>query len=81
MKILSLFGVLLVPFLSVGQNWAVTEVAGLPEPVSNNAVCEGFSSEGSFIYSFSGIDSTLLSSGIHLKSWRVNTSTLKYCVL
>ncbi len=77
MKILYLFFVLLIPFLAVGQNWTVTEVASLPEPVSNNAVCEGFSSEGSFIYSFAGIDSTLLSSGIHLKSWRVNTSTLQ----
>jgi hypothetical protein len=61
----------------LAQNWSITEVANLPEPVSNNAVCEGFSTEGIFIYSFAGIDSSLTYSGIHLKTWRMNTQTLQ----
>lgn len=43
----------------------------MPEPVANNAVCEGITVNGErFVYSFAGIDSSKSSSGIHLKSWR-----------
>ena len=66
---------------SYSQNWNTAEVASLPEPVANNAVCEGFSPAGNFVYSFAGIDSSLGYSGIHLKSWRVNTQTLQVDVL
>lgn len=66
---------------SYSQNWNTTEVASLPEPVANNAVCEGFSPAGNFVYSFAGIDSSLEYSGIHLKSWRVNTQTIQVDVL
>lgn len=72
--------VLLFFFLYLGcsaQHWTELYVTDFPEPVTNNAVCEGFSAEGTFIYSFAGIDSTLQSSGIHLKSWRMNTQTLQ----
>lgn len=80
------FGYFLLCFIlcaanSDAQNWNIVAVSTAPEPVSNNAVCEGFSTEGSFIYSFGGIDSTLHSSGIHLKSWRMNTQTLAWQVL
>lgn len=73
----------LVFFMAIGipfgfsQNWILQEVAQLPEPVANNAVCEGFDGTTPFVYSFAGIDSTLHSSGIHLKSWRFNTQTLQ----
>ncbi|MGB0369138.1 MAG: T9SS type A sorting domain-containing protein [Flavobacteriales bacterium] len=63
------------------QNWNISEVSNLPEPVANNAVCEGFSPAGEYIYSFAGIDTTLAYSGIHLKSWRVNAQTLQVDVL
>lgn len=65
-----------IPF-GFTQTWQVQDVAQLPEPVANNAVCEGFDGATPFIYSFAGIDSTLQSSGIHLKSWRYNTQTLQ----
>jgi hypothetical protein len=68
---------LLLCLNSIGQNWNITEVNNLPERVSNNAVCEGFSQDGNFVYSFAGIDSSLESSSIHLKSWRMNTQTLQ----
>ena len=47
----------------------------MPEPVTNNAVCEGFVADTGYVYSFAGLDSTKLYSGIHLKSWRYNTVT------
>ena len=67
--------------LCTAQNWSITEVNNLPERVTNNAVCEGFSPAGNFIYSFGGIDASLDYSGIHLKSWRMNTQTLQIEVL
>ncbi len=46
--------------------------ASLPEPVSNNAVVEGFIGNMPYIYTFGGIDSTKVYSGIHLRSYRYN---------
>ncbi|MEM8909289.1 MAG: hypothetical protein AAGD05_15695, partial [Bacteroidota bacterium] len=57
------------------QNWEITEVGLLPEAVSNNAVVEGFINGVPYLYSFSGIDASKNSAGIHLKSWRYNTQT------
>ncbi len=52
------------------QHWEITEMASMPERVSNNAVCEGFINGQPYVYSFAGIDSTKIWSGIHLKSYR-----------
>ncbi|MCB0401961.1 MAG: T9SS type A sorting domain-containing protein [Flavobacteriales bacterium] len=57
------------------QFLVASELANLPEPVSNNAVVEGWANDTAYVYSFGGIDSTKLWSGIHLKSWRYNTIT------
>jgi hypothetical protein len=46
--------------------WQVTTLAEMPEGVSNNAVA----TNGTHVYSFMGIDSTKLFSGIHLRSFR-----------
>ncbi|MDB4655498.1 T9SS type A sorting domain-containing protein [Flavobacteriales bacterium] len=81
MKFVVLAFCLILSLTSNSQNWSVAEVASLPEPVANNAVCEGFTPAGSFVYSFAGIDSSLEHSGIHLKSWRINTQTLQVDVL
>lgn len=54
-------------------NWTIEELPPMPEPVTNNAVCEGFVEVlgvmKPFIFSFGGIDSTLSYSGIHNKVW------------
>lgn len=51
--------------------WQVTELATMPIPISNNAVTEGFDANGkAYLYSFGGIDSTKIWSGITLKSFR-----------
>ena len=53
----------------------ITEIGTLPEPISNNSVCEGFINEVPYLFSFAGIDSTKIFSGTHLKSFRVNLET------
>ncbi len=55
--------------------WVITVSGSLPEPVSNQAVSEGFVGEVPFLYSFGGIDSTKLFSGIHLRSYKLNVLT------
>lgn len=69
--------VLLFFITSINAQIKVTEIATLPTSVSNNAVCEGFIDNTSYVFSFAGIDSTKLYSGIHLKSYRYNTKTKK----
>lgn len=65
---------LLVWLLAVG--WVgtsfsqYTALAPLPEAVSNNAVCAAIADGKTYVYSFCGIDSTKLWSGIHLRAWR-----------
>lgn len=53
----------------------ITEIGTLPEPVSNNAVCEGFIDGVPYLFSFAGIDTTKIFSGTHLKSFRMNLET------
>ncbi|MCT4580655.1 MAG: T9SS type A sorting domain-containing protein [Flavobacteriales bacterium] len=65
----------LLYFTSYAQIWEVSEIGQLPEPVSNNAVCEGFVGTTPYLYSFGGIDTSKIYSGIHLHSYRVNTLT------
>lgn len=66
---------LTLPTLLLSQAWIVQQTATLPEPVTNNAVVEGFANGTPYIYSFGGIDSTLDHSGIHLRSFRCNALT------
>ena len=44
----------------------------MPERVSNNAVVAADVNGKTYIYSFCGIDSTKIWSGIHLKAWRLD---------
>lgn len=62
-------------FTAINAQIIVTEVGTLPEKVSNNAVCEGFVNNVPHLFSFGGIDSTKLYSGVHLKSYRYNIQT------
>lgn len=42
----------------------------MPEPVANNAVTQAYVNGDPYVYSFSGIDTTRIFSGIHLKAFR-----------
>ncbi len=55
--------------------WMITRFGRLPEAVSNQAVSGGFVKGVTYLYSFGGIDSTQLYSGIHLRSYRIDTRT------
>lgn len=70
----SIFVLIILPFALNAQLWKPTEMASMPESVSNNAVCEGFIGDAPYVFSFSGIDSTKIWSGIHLKSWRYDVN-------
>ena len=50
-------------------------LADMPEPVSNNAVTGAYVNGVPYVYSFSGIDSTKLWTGIHKRAFRYNTET------
>ena len=54
-------------------NINVTEVATMPMPISNNAVIEGWANDTGYVYSFGGINSTKIWSGITNKSFRYNS--------
>jgi hypothetical protein len=65
-------------FISVflnAQIWQISNRADMPEPVTNNGLTEGFVGSVPYVYSFAGLDSTKLFSGIHLRSFRYNTLT------
>ena len=60
---------------AINAQLQLTEVGNLPVRVSNNAVVEGFIDGQPYLFSFGGIDSTKIHSGIHLKSFRYNIMT------
>jgi hypothetical protein len=60
---------------SFAQSWQITPLAAAPERVTNNAVAEGFVNGVPYLYTFGGLDSTKLYSGMHLRSYRYNTMT------
>ena len=68
---------LFFPAITFSQTgWTWTELNSMPERISNNAVTQGIDGSGNVnVYSFSGIDSTKLYSGINLKSYRYNVTT------
>ncbi len=58
-----------------GQTLRLQEKAPMPMAISNNAVAAAKVGGVPYVYSFSGIDSTKIFSGISLKSFRYNTQT------
>lgn len=61
--------------------WTWTELSNMPEKISNNTVVEGFIGGQPFVYSFGGIDSTKLYSGINLSSFRYDVVADLWTVL
>lgn len=75
MKYTILFSLLYVLSSSLHAQVIVEEVGTLTESVANSAVAEGFIDDVPYLYTFGGIDSTKIYSGIHLRSYRYNTET------
>ncbi len=61
---------LLVVTYSQLYTQTITQLADMPEPVSNQAVAYAEVNGAGFVYSFSGIDETKLFSGIHKKAFK-----------
>lgn len=73
---LCLFIVLSIFALRVeAQTFVVAPMKQLPEAISNNAVVSAIVGEIQYVYSFGGIDSSKSYSGIHRRSYRLQTNT------
>jgi len=57
---------------STTKRWQLTSLKKLPEPITNSAVAEGFINGKPYSFTFGGLDSTKLYSGIHLRSYRLD---------
>jgi len=53
-----------------GTDWKWEEKASMPMATSNNAVASGMSGGKNYVYSFGGIDTSKIWSGLHLKCFR-----------
>ena len=53
----------------------LVELQSLPEAITNNAVSEGFINDTAYVFTFGGLDSTKLYTGIHKRSYRLNLQT------
>lgn len=58
-----------------GQNWSWTELDTMPFRTANNAVCEANVHGEEFVFSFGGIDTSKLYSGIHKRCFRYEVAT------
>ena len=54
------------------KKWHPSLLKQLPEPITNNAVSEGFINGNPYVFTFGGLDSTKLYSGIHRRSYRLD---------
>ena len=53
----------------------------MPEPISNNAICEAIVNDTTYVYSFCGIDTTKLYSGINLHAYSYNMVSQEWSTL
>lgn len=57
-----------------GQTWQWTELENMPFRTANNAVCEGQVNGNEYVFSFGGIDTTKIYSGIHNRCFRYDVT-------
>jgi hypothetical protein len=62
-------------------NWDWTELDTMPERIANNAVCEAKVDGNRFVYSFTGIDTSKIYSGINLKTFKYDVSANEWSAL
>ncbi|MCR9172175.1 MAG: hypothetical protein NXI10_06770 [bacterium] len=72
-KYLSIF-LFLAAFTANAQNWNWTELSSMPFRTANNAVCEAVVNGNEFVYSFGGIDTSKVYSGIHNRSFKYDVA-------
>ncbi len=59
-----------VGFAGIAQNWNWTALDTMPFRTANNAVCEAEVNGNEYVYSFGGIDTSKIYSGIHNRSFK-----------
>jgi hypothetical protein len=64
-----------VKFLSAQPAINIISHAPMPEKLTNNAVCEGFIGNHPYVYTFGGIDTSLIWSGISRHAYRYDVWT------
>ena len=57
------------------QSWIPTAMADMPMATANNAVCKGSTAVGNFMYSFGGIDTSKIYTGIHQKCFKYDITS------
>jgi len=72
-KFLSILALLVSPHVGA-QNWNWTELSPMPFRTANNAVCEAVVNGNEFVYSFAGIDTSKIYSGIHNRSFKYDVA-------
>lgn len=78
MKLFLALVILLTVQIAFAQgNWQWTVLDTMPKATANNAVCQARISNNRYVYSFTGIDTSKLYSGIHLHTYKydVNNNT------
>ena len=61
--------------MAIAQSWRSLEMQPMPMKIANNSVCEAIVNGVPYVYSFGGIDSTKIYSGITNRSFKYNTVT------
>lgn len=57
------------------QTWQWSELAPMPMATTNNAVCEALVNGSEYVYSFGGLDTSKVFSGIHNRSFKYSVSS------
>ncbi len=73
-KLGSFIFVLSLSFSAISQTWQWTEMSPMPFQTANNAVCEAFVGNSEFMYSFGGIDTSKVYTGIHNRCFRYDVA-------
>ena len=56
------------------KNIFIKTLKALPEPITNNAIAEGFIDDKYYVFTFGGLDSTKQYTGIHKRSYKYNVA-------
>ena len=75
LKLSNLLFIVLLGTTAFSQTWQWTELADMPFRTSNNAVCEAVVGVDEVVYSFGGIDTTKIYSGIHNRCFKYTVGT------
>ena len=75
LRLSSLLFTLVLSTVGFAQTWQWAELQQMPFRTANNAVCEAVVGTDEFVYSFGGIDTTKVYSGIHNRCFKYTVDT------